>query len=72
MFGELFFEISMPLFWMISFSISEMSLSAIEVELRRLRLIVSMKLFRAVESLWLELRELVEDSSRSVWNWTMS
>ena len=62
----------MPLFWMISFSISEMSLSAIEVELRRLRLIVSMKLFRAVESLWLELRELVEDSSRSVWNWTMS
>ena len=57
---------------MISFSISEMSLSAIEVELRRLRLIVSMKLFRAVESLWLELRELVEDSSRSVWNWTMS
>ena len=57
---------------MISFSISEMSLSAIEVELRRLRVIVSMKLFRAVESLWLELRELVEDSSRSVWNWTMS
>ena len=50
----MFFMMSMPLFWMISFSISEISLSAIDAELLLLLLIVSMKLFKAVESLVLE------------------